>query len=43
VVAGMTATHWIEVQTSWSVRKFVHTARRYGTARMKGRREVSPS
>jgi hypothetical protein len=30
-VAAMAVCHWIEVQTSWSIKKFVRTARRYRT------------
>jgi hypothetical protein len=35
VVAAMAVSHWIEVQTSWSIKKFVRTARRYRTVRIK--------
>ena len=35
MVAAMAVSHWIEVQTSWSIMKFVRTARRYRTVRIK--------
>ena len=35
VVAAMAVSHWIEVQTGWSIKKFVRTARRYRTVRIK--------
>jgi transposase len=35
VVAAMAVSHWIEVQTGWSTKKFVRTARRYRTVRIK--------
>ncbi len=35
VVAAMAVGHWIEAQTSWSIKKFVRTARRYRTVRIK--------
>src|SRR4029077_16134833 len=31
VFAAMAASHWIETQTGWSIKKFVRTARRYRT------------
>lgn len=31
VVAAMAVSHWIEVQTGWSIKRFVRTARRYRT------------
>jgi len=31
VFAAMAVSHWIEHQTGWSIKKFVRTARRYGT------------
>lgn len=34
VVAAMAVSHWIEVQTGWSIKKFVRTARRYRTVRI---------
>ena len=35
VVAAMAVGHWIEAQTGWSIKKFVRTARRYRTVRIK--------
>jgi len=35
VVAAMAVSHWIETQTGWSIKKFVRTARRYRTVRIK--------
>jgi len=35
VLAAMAVSHWIEVQTGWSIKKFVRTARRYRTVRIK--------
>ena len=35
VLAAMAVSHWIEVQTGWSIEKFVRTARRYRTVRIK--------
>jgi transposase len=34
VVAAMAVSHWTEVQTGWSIKKFVRTARRYRTVRI---------
>ncbi|WP_434089361.1 IS1634 family transposase [Mycobacterium intracellulare] len=31
VFAALAVSHWIEAQTGWSIKKFVHTARRYRT------------
>ena len=31
VFAAMALTHWIEHQTSWSIKQFVRNARRYRT------------
>jgi hypothetical protein len=31
VFAALAVSHWIERQTGWSIRQFVHTARRYRT------------
>jgi hypothetical protein len=31
----MAVGHWIEAQTGWSIKKFVPTARRYRTVRIK--------
>ena len=35
VVAAMAVSHFIEAQTGWSIKKFVRTARRYRTVRIK--------
>jgi hypothetical protein len=31
VLAALAVSHWVEHQTGWSIKKFVHTARRYRT------------
>jgi transposase len=40
VFAALAVTHWIEHQTSWSIKKFVRTARRYRTVRIKAGRQI---
>src|SRR4029077_904609 len=40
VVAAMAVGHWIEAQTGWSIRKFVGTARRYRTVKIKAGRQT---
>ncbi len=35
MVAALAVSHWIEHQTGWSIKKFVRTARRYRTVRIK--------
>jgi hypothetical protein len=35
VVAAMAVSHYTEAQTGWSIKKFVRTARRYRTVRIK--------
>ena len=35
VVAALAVSHYIERQTGWSIKKFVRTARRYRTVRIK--------
>ena len=35
VVAAMAVSHYIETQTGWSIKKFVRTARRYRTVKIK--------
>jgi hypothetical protein len=35
VVAAMAVSHYIEHQTGWSIKKFVRTARRYRTVKIK--------
>ena len=36
VFAALAVRHWIEHQTGWSIKKFVRTARRYRTVKIKG-------
>jgi hypothetical protein len=40
VVAAMAASHHIEAQTGWSIKKFVRTARRYRTAKIKAGNQI---
>ncbi|WP_041788082.1 IS1634 family transposase [Mycolicibacterium gilvum] len=40
VFAAMAVSHWIEVQTGWSIKKFVRTARRYRTVMIKAGNQV---
>jgi Transposase DDE domain len=40
VSAAMAVSHYIETQTSWSIKKFVRTARRYRTVRIKAGRQI---
>ncbi len=35
VFAAMVVSHYIETQTGWSIKKFVRTARRYRTLKIK--------
>jgi hypothetical protein len=35
VVAALAVSHWLEHQTGWSIKKFVRTARRYRTVKIK--------
>lgn len=35
VLAALAVSHWIERQTGWSIRQFVHTARRYRTVEIR--------
>jgi hypothetical protein len=35
VVAALAVSHHIEAQTGWSIKKFVQTARRYRTVKIK--------
>jgi Transposase DDE domain len=39
VFAALAVSHWIEAQTGWSIKKFVRTARRYRTVRIKAGRQ----
>jgi hypothetical protein len=36
----MAVSHWIEHQTGWSIKKFVRTARRYRTVRIKAGTQI---
>ena len=38
--AALAVTHWIEHQTGWSIKKFVRTARRYRTVRIKAGSQI---
>jgi Transposase DDE domain len=40
VVAALAVSHWIERQTSWTIKKFVCTARRYRTVHIKAGRQI---
>jgi Transposase DDE domain len=40
VVAAMAVCHYIEHQTGWSIKKFVRTARRYRTVKIKAGRQI---
>jgi transposase len=40
VVAAMAVSHYIEIQTGWSIKKFVRTARRYRTVNIKAGRQI---
>jgi hypothetical protein len=40
VFAALAVSHWIEHQTGWSIKKFVRTARRYRTIRIKAGRQI---
>ena len=40
VFAALAVSHWIEHQTGWSIKKFVRTARRYRTVRIKAGRQT---
>ena len=40
VFAALVVTHWIEHQTGWSIKKFVRTARRYRTVRIKAGSQI---
>ncbi len=35
VVAALAVSSWVEHQTGWSIKKFVRTARRYRTVKIK--------
>ena len=36
----MAVSHYIEIQTGWSIKKFVRTARRYRTVQIKSGRQI---
>ena len=40
VVAAMAVSHFIETQTGWSIKKFVRTARRYRTVKIRAGRQI---
>jgi hypothetical protein len=40
VFAALAVSHWVEAQTGWSIKKFVRTARRYRTVRIKAGRQI---
>jgi hypothetical protein len=40
VVAAMAVSHYIEHQTGWSIKKFVRTARRYRTVKIRAGRQI---
>ena len=40
VFAVLAVSNWIEHQTGWSIKKFVRTARRYRTVRIKAGRQI---
>ena len=40
VVAAMAVSHYIKHQTGWSIKKFVRTARRYRTVKIKAGRQI---
>ncbi len=42
VVAAMAVSHYIEHQTGWSIKKFVRTARRYRTVKIRPATRPSP-
>jgi transposase len=40
VLAALAVSHWIERQTGWSIKKFVHTARRYRTVQIRAGKQT---
>jgi hypothetical protein len=40
VFAALAVSHWIEIQTGWSIKKFVRTARRYRTVTIQAGRQT---
>ena len=44
VFAALAVSHWIENQTGWSIKKFVHTTRRYRTVQIRaGQQTLTPA
>jgi hypothetical protein len=35
VFAALAVSHWIEHQTGWNIKRFIHTARRYRTVQIR--------
>jgi hypothetical protein len=40
VLAALAVSHWIERQTGWSIKKFVHTVRRYRTVQIRAGKQT---
>ena len=40
VVAALAVSPWVEHQTGWSIKKFVRTARRYRTVKIKAGTQI---
>jgi len=40
VVVDLAVSHWVEHQTGWSIKKFVRTARRYRTVKIKAGTQI---
>ncbi len=40
VFAALAVSHWIEHQTGWSIKKFVRTARRYRTVKIRAGQQI---
>jgi len=40
VVVALAVSHWVEHQTGWSIKKFVRTARRYRTVKIKAGTQI---
>ncbi|MCW2654048.1 MAG: hypothetical protein JWR32_5024 [Mycobacterium sp.] len=38
--AALAVSHWIEIQTGWSIKKFVRTARRYRTVQIRAGQHI---
>jgi hypothetical protein len=39
-LAALAVSHWIERQTGWSIKKFVHTVRRYRTVQIRAGKQT---